>query len=81
MGLFVFLLAATLLSSTSDAAPAPTLIEKFAAKLAAKGLGAGLGFGSGLASKFSGPRVTFVAPLPVAVPVTRTVVTRTVSFG
>ena len=85
MGLLVsLLLAATLLSSTSDAAPAPSLVEKITAKLAAKGLGAGLGIGSGLASAFSRPSLAVVAPVPVlAVPVTRTVVTRTrtTSFG
>merc|ERR1712008_631972 len=79
-GLFVvcLLLAATLLSSTSDASPAPSLVEKITAKLAAKGLGAGLGIGSGLASALSRPSLTVIAPAPVvAVPVTRTVVTRT----
>ena len=84
MGLLVsfLLLAATLLSSISEAAPAPTLVEKITAKLAAKGLGAGLGIGSGIASAFSRPSLTVLAPAPVlAVPVTRTVVTRTTSFG
>ena len=65
MGLFVtLLLAAVLLSSTSDAAP--TIIEKITAKLAAKGLGAGLGLG--FASKFP-RRPSFVAVPVVAQPV------------
>merc|ERR1711983_223368 len=77
--LLTLLLVATLLSSTSNAAPAPSLIEIITAKLAAKGLGVGLGVGSGIAaSAFSRPSVAILAP---AVPVTRTVVTRTTNFG
>ena len=78
MGLFVFfLLAAILISSTSDAAPAPTLIEKITAKLAAKGLGAGLGLG--LAS--FRPRPSVIAVPVVAQPVLHVPVRTRVVFG